>query len=68
MRTLYERLSLPVLLYDQDRNIRFDTLLDVLQGPNCQAVRITQTRGLSHFGRITEMLQALKRCWPELPS
>jgi pimeloyl-ACP methyl ester carboxylesterase len=61
----YTRIERPVLvIYDQDPNITFDTLPDLLLNhPNWQAVRIPPTCGLPHFEQMPAMAQALNDFW-----
>lgn len=62
--TVYEKLTLPILvLYDQDRFVRFDTLPDLLARPNWRAERIVPTSGLPHFEQPTRTATALDRFW-----
>jgi pimeloyl-ACP methyl ester carboxylesterase len=65
---VYEQLSLPALvLYDQDNFVKFDTLSDLVQRHlNWKAVRITPTKGLPHFERMSETAQALDSFWREV--
>lgn len=66
--TVYRHLELPVLvLYDQDPNVRFDTLPDLLQRPNWRGARITPTLGLPHFERLPETSAALDQFWRDPP-
>lgn len=65
--TVYEQLTLPVLvLYDQDPNVRFDTLPATLQRPNWRGERIAPTQGLPHWEKIPETAAALDRFWQEI--
>jgi len=65
--TVYEQLTIPVLvLYDQDPNVRFDTLPDVLQrNTNWRAQRITPTLGVPHWEKLDETAQTLAQFWQE---
>lgn len=66
--TVYERLRLPVLvLYDQDPNIRFDTLPALLERPNWEGARIQPTLGLPHFEKLPETAAALDSFWQNPP-
>lgn len=61
---LYGPLSLPVLvLYDRDPNISFERLDMVKSRPNWQLRRIQPTRGLPHWERTAETLEALDAFW-----
>lgn len=62
---LYRPLTQPVLvLYDQDPNISFDYLDEVLEtGHAWQAERIPGTRGLPHFEKPVETQRALEAFW-----
>lgn len=62
---LYLPLQQPVLvLYDQDPNIGFDYLDEVLdKGHAWQAERIPGTRGLPHFEKPAETQRALESFW-----
>ncbi len=62
---LYLPLAQPVLvLYDQDPNISFDYLDEVLSArSNWQARRIAGTRGLPHFEKAHETQAALTEFW-----
>jgi pimeloyl-ACP methyl ester carboxylesterase len=65
---LYLPLKQPVLvLYDQDPNISFDYLDQVLEeGRAWQAERIPGTRGLPHFEKPAETQRALETFWRRL--
>lgn len=65
---VYERLIDPVLVvYDRDAFVRFDTLPEVVrEHPNWQAVRISGTKGLPHFEKLTETVQALDAFWASI--
>lgn len=66
--TVYERLRLPVLvLYDQDANVSFDTLPELLERPNWRGARIQPTLGLPHFENLPETSQALDQFWQAPP-
>jgi pimeloyl-ACP methyl ester carboxylesterase len=65
---LYLPLELPVLvLFDQDPNISFDFLPDVLESrSNWQAVRIPETLGLPHFEKPAQTYEAIESFWARL--
>jgi pimeloyl-ACP methyl ester carboxylesterase len=66
--TVYERLQQPVLvLYDQDVNVGFEMLPDMLERPNWRGVRIQPTLGLPHFERLPETAAALDQFWQSPP-
>ncbi|MEO1079555.1 MAG: alpha/beta fold hydrolase [Pseudomonadota bacterium] len=62
---LYLPLEQPVLvLYDEDPNISFDYLSEVLSArSNWQAERIAGTRGLPHFEKARETQAAISAFW-----
>ena len=62
---VYERLKQPgLILFDEDPNIRFDAIPEHLQRhPNWQAARITGTRGLPHWEKLTETVTQLEAFW-----
>ncbi len=62
---VYEKLTQPTLIiYDEDPNVRFDRLADLLQQNRCvTAVRIQPTRGLPHWERLPETIAALEQHW-----
>ncbi|HML21032.1 MAG TPA: alpha/beta fold hydrolase [Aggregatilinea sp.] len=63
--TLYERLTVPVLvLYDEDAFTSFERLPDLLERcPNWNAQRITPTRGLPQFEQIADVTHVLDHFW-----
>ena len=65
---LYEPLTQPVrVLFDEDPNVGFDRLDEVLEGrANWSATRIPGTRGLPHYERLAETVQALREFWAPL--
>jgi len=64
LESAYTQLTLPALvLYDQDPNVRFDRLPELLTRPNWSAVRIAPTRGLPQFERPDETVNALNEFW-----
>lgn len=62
---VYEKLTQPTLIiYDEDPNVRFDMLADLLQkNRQVTAVRIQPTRGLPHWERLPETIAALEQFW-----
>lgn len=66
-QAVYEQLTIPVLvIYDRDNFVRFDTLPDVVsQYDNWQAARITPTKGLPHFEKLSEVGDALDKFWSQ---
>lgn len=62
---VYEKLTAPTLvIYDEDPNVRFDMLADLLQSnPRWVAARIQPTRGLPHWERLPETVAALEKFW-----
>ncbi len=64
-RGMYERLTVPTLvLYDRDAYTNFDVLPDVLRANSLwQARRIAPTRGLPHFEKLQETVNALDSFW-----
>lgn len=68
METTYKHLQIPVLvLYDEDPNVNFDLLPEVLQAnQNWRARRILNTRGLPHFERLDMTLKALNNFWADI--
>lgn len=65
---VYEHLTIPTLvIYDQDNFVSFDTLPDVVNRyDNWQAERITPTKGLPHFEKLSEVATTLDRFWSNL--
>ena len=65
LNKLYAPLTVPALvLYDQDPNISFERLPDLLQtNPRCRAVRIAPTMGLPHWEKLPETTAALDEFW-----
>lgn len=63
----YANLSRPALmLYDQDPNIGFERLPELLESPvDIRAVRISPTLGMPHWERIEETATALERFWSD---
>jgi pimeloyl-ACP methyl ester carboxylesterase len=63
--TVYEKLSLPVLvIYDYDAFTGFDELPGILDRcPNWYAARIVPTRGLPHWEKLEETVAALEKFW-----
>jgi pimeloyl-ACP methyl ester carboxylesterase len=62
--SVYEQLRLPVLvLYDQDPNVRFDTLPQTLERSNWRESRIMPTRGLPQWEQMSAVAEALNRFW-----
>ena len=68
LRTVYEKLTLPVLvLFDCDAYVSFDRLGVLTRShPNWRAERIGGTRGLPHFDKPEETVQALEKFWDEV--
>lgn len=68
LRTVYESVASPVLvLYDCDAYVSFDRLgLLTRSHPNWRAERIPGTRGLPHFDKPRETIEALERFWAEV--
>lgn len=63
---VYEKLQAPVLvLYDEDPNVRFDALPQMLQRPNWRGARIRPTKGLPHWEKLPETAAALEQFWGE---
>ncbi len=62
---VYENVTVPALvIYDEDFYSRFDTLPDLVeQQENWQAVRLTPSRGLPHFERMSETAEILDAFW-----
>lgn len=62
---VYEKLEIPVLvIYDQDNFVRFDTLPEVAKDrDNWHLARIVPTKGLPHFEKLDEVVQALDDFW-----
>lgn len=65
---VYERLDEPVLvLYDRDAFVRFDTLPEMVRdNENWHAVRIPGTKGLPHFEKLEETVQAMDAFWASI--
>ena len=68
LETTYKQLTTPVLvLYDEDPNINFDLLPNVLgSNTNWRARRIINTRGLPHFERLDMTINALTIFWDDI--
>ncbi len=68
LTTLYAPLKVPtLLLYDQDPNVGFEQLPDLLAAnPAVSDRRITPTMGLPHWERPTETFDALAGFWDGL--
>ncbi len=62
---VYQNLTQPVLMiYDEDAYSRFDRLPELLQrNPNWQTTRLVPSRGLPHFEKLPETVNALERFW-----
>lgn len=62
---VYEKLTVPTLvIYDQDPNLSFDKLPDVLAAnPAWQAERVAPSLGLPHWEILTETTAAIDRFW-----
>lgn len=65
---VYNRLTIPsLLLYDEDPNVRFDTVNDWLKAnPKAQAVRVPNTLGLPHWDELSATIDALEAFWEGL--
>lgn len=63
--TVYEKLTIPTLvIYDRDNFVNFDTLPDVVaKYENWQAERITPTKGLPHFEKLSDVVTSLDTFW-----
>lgn len=63
--TAYAPLTVPTLvLYDQDPNLSFDRLPELLETNSAwRARRIPNTQGLPHFERMDKVAQALDEFW-----
>ncbi len=70
LKNIYEKVAVPVLvLYDYDAYVTFDRLGTLQQSrPNWRAERIPGTRGLPHFDKPRETIEALDRFWAEVNS
>ena len=68
LKNLYGALTSPTLiLYDQDPNIDFDRLPELLKGnPRVHAERITPSRGLPHWELPEQTVNALMRFWTSI--
>lgn len=64
---IYRELAVPgLVLYDQDPNVGFERLDELLRGNSrWRAERISGTRGLPHYQRPDETLRALRTLWAE---
>lgn len=62
---VYAQLTIPTLmLYDQDPNVSFDRLQELLQSNSAwRARRIPNTQGLPHFERMDKVAEALHEFW-----
>jgi pimeloyl-ACP methyl ester carboxylesterase len=65
---IYRKVTQPALvLFDRDPNISFDRLDELLSsGGNWHSQRIPDTRGLPHFEKPAETLDALRAFWDDL--
>lgn len=65
---VYEKLDIPVLvIYDEDAYVSFEALNDfVATNPGWRKERITPTRGLPHFEKLTDIQLALDRFWDKI--
>ena len=68
LKNLYGALTSPTLiLYDQDPNIDFDRLPELLKGnPRVHAERINPSRGLPHWELPEQTVNALMRFWTSI--
>jgi len=64
---VYKNVTVPALIiYDEDFYSRFDTLPNLVeQKENWQAVRLTPSRGLPHFERLSETAVILNTFWQQ---
>lgn len=64
----YKHLTVPtLLLYDEDPNVNFDLLPEILtSNDNWRARRILNTRGLPHFERLDMTVNALEDFWNDV--
>jgi pimeloyl-ACP methyl ester carboxylesterase len=61
---VYEQIRQPVLvIYDVDPNVTFDRLPSTLERPNWHGTHIAPTRGLAHFERLEQTVEALDHFW-----
>lgn len=62
---VYQNLTQPTLMiYDEDAYSRFDRLPELLQrNPNWRTARIVPSRGLPHFEKLSETVNALDHFW-----
>lgn len=68
LETLYKKVTVPgLVIYDQDAYTRFDGLAGLLEAsPNWRARRIVPSRGLPHFERLEETVNALEDFWEKV--
>ncbi len=68
LETTYQQLNVPTLvLYDEDPNVSFDLLPEVLSHNGLwRARRIINTRGLPHFERLDMTINALNDFWDDI--
>ncbi len=66
---LYLQLQHPVLvIHDRDPNISFERVDDIVDRPNWQREKVQPTRGLPHWERPFETINALDRFWSGVES
>jgi len=65
---VYEKLTQPVLVvFDRDPFVRFDFLPVIVKArDNWRASRISPTKGLPHFERLDETVQAMDDFWEQV--
>jgi pimeloyl-ACP methyl ester carboxylesterase len=69
LESLYKKVTVPgLVIYDRDAYTGFDGLQGLLEtSPNWRARRLIPSKGLPHFERLEETLQALDDFWGSIP-